>query len=200
MIYGVITASAVDDRELARRCAAGERAAQGELFHHYRKRVHATLHRILGSNRDMEDLIQDSFLQVFHSIGSFRGEAKLATWINRVTARVAYNYISHRRATTVALESVPELEARDPSAEQKAMAREAVRRLYMALDRVEAKQRIAFALHAIDGRSLREVAEITDSTVMATKTRVWRARKELDRRARKDPLLAQYLKSKEKGS
>ena len=200
MIHGVTMASAIDDQELARRCAAGERAAQSQLFRQYRTRVHATLYRILGSNRDMEDLIQDSFLQVFHSIGSFRGEAKLATWINRVTARVAYNYISQRRATTVALEAVPEIEADDPSAEQKAIAREAVRRLYLALDRVEAKQRIAFTLHAIDGRSLREVAEITDSTVMATKTRVWRARKEIDRRARKDPLLAHYLKSKEKGS
>ena len=64
------------------------------------------------------------------------------------------------------------------------MVREAARRLYAALDRIEVKQRIAFALAVIDGRPLAEVAELTDSTMFAVKTRVWRARRELMRRAR----------------
>ena len=45
----------------------------------------------------------------------------------------------------------------------------------------------------IDGRSLAEVAELTDSTVIAVKTRVWRARKDLLKRASKDALLSSYL-------
>ena len=51
------------------------------------------------------------------------------------------------------------------------------------MDRIEAKQRIAFALAVIDGRSLAEVAELTETTVVAVKTRVWRARKDLMTRA-----------------
>jgi RNA polymerase sigma-70 factor, ECF subfamily len=198
MPASAIAASPNDqDLDLASRCAAGERVAQKQLFDEHRSRVHATLYRILGSNRDMEDLVQESFLQVFRSIAGYRGDARLSTWISRISARVAYTYISRRPLPTVTLESVPDTPAGDPGAERHAIAREAARRLYGVLDRIDAKQRIAFALHVIDGRSLREVAEITDATVVAVKTRVWRARKEVARRAKNDPLLASYLDSKE---
>jgi DNA-directed RNA polymerase specialized sigma24 family protein len=80
------------------------------------------------------------------------------------------------------------------------MLREAARRLYAALDRIEAKQRIAFALAVIDGRSLAEVAELTESTVIAVKTRVWRARKDLMKRAAKDEVLSSYLVELGEGS
>ena len=189
-----------DDVELANRCAADDRGAQRQLFDAYRDRVHATLYRIMGSNRDMEDLVQEAFLQVFRSIHSYRGEAKLGTWISRITTRVAYAHIGRRRPYMLALEAVPEVAAGEPDAAHRAAAREATRRLYGVLDRIEAKQRIAFALHVIDGRSIRDVAELTDSSVTATKTRVWRARREVDRRARQDPLLASYMSGKESGT
>lgn len=189
-----------DDVELARRCAAGDRVAQRQLFDENRDRVHATLYRILGSNhRDMEDLVQESFLQVYRSIHSYRGDAKLATWISRIATRVVFAYIARRRPATVALEAVADPASLDTGAESQAMAREAARRLYAVLDRVEPKQRIAFALHVIDGRPVREVAEITESSVTATKTRIWRARREVDRRARQDSLLAAYMTGKELG-
>lgn len=185
------------DLQLAQRCAADDRAAQRRLFSDYKALVHATLYRILGSNRDMEDLVQDAFLEIFRSLGRFRGEARLSTWVSRITARVAYSYMSRRRPATASLELVPESIAPGPSVDSHAQAREATRRLYQALDRVEIKQRIAFALHVIDGRPLREVAEITESTLVATKSRVWRARRELEKRARRDPLLASYLEGGE---
>ena len=83
-----------------------------------------------------------------------------------------------------------ECAASAPSAERMALVREAAQRLYRALDRVDPAQRVAFALHAIEGLPLREVAEITESTLVATKSRVWRARREIEKRARRDPLLA----------
>lgn len=199
MTSSAITTDAADDLGLAERCATGDRAAQRQLFHDHRARVHATLYRILGSNRDMEDLVQEAFLQIFRSIGSYRGDARLATWLSRITARVAFAYLARKQVPTVTLEAVPDMDSGEPGVERQALARAATRRLYAVLDRIEPKQRIAFALHVIDGRSLREVAEITESSLVATKTRVWRARKEIDRRASKDPLLATYLRDKEMG-
>lgn len=189
-----------DDVALAGRCAAGEHEAQRALFHEYRDRVHATLYRIMGSNRDMEDLVQEAFLQVFRSLHSYRGEAKLATWISRLATRVAYAHLSRRGPKVVALEALPDMPDHEPGAERRAFAREAMRRLYGVLERIEAKQRIAFSLHVIDGQPIREVAEIMESSVTATKTRIWRARKEIDKRARKDPLLVGFLSGKETGT
>ena len=181
------------DLELAGRCASGDRAAQRRLFSDQKRRVHATLYRVLGSNREIEDLVQEAFIEIFKSLARFRGEAKLATWIDRITARVAYRYLSSKRSGHVHLEAVPEMASDDPSAERRAIARDAARRIYEVLDRLDPKYRIPFALHVIDGRPLREVAEITESSLVATKSRVWRARREVFKRAKKDPALAAFL-------
>lgn len=181
---------------LAADCASGDRAAQLRLFRTYRARVHATLYRVLGSNNEIEDLIQEAFLQVFRSLHSYRGDARLATWMSRITTRVAYAHISRRGPASVALDAVAEPASVSADVAQQATAREALRRLYELLDGVEAKHRIAFALHVIDGRPIREVAEMMEASPTATKMRIWRARKEIVKKAANDPWLVRFVTSK----
>jgi RNA polymerase sigma-70 factor (ECF subfamily) len=186
-----------NDVALAARCAAGDRAAQLQLFRDHKTRVHAILYRVLGSNRDVEDLVQDTFLEVFRSIGSFRGQARLGTWISTICSRTAFAHLSRKKPGAVDLDTVPEIPSEAPESDDVAFAREAARRLYAVLEKLDPKHRIAFALHVIDGRKMQEVAELTEATVVATKSRVWRARKEVSRYARRDPFLASYLASQE---
>jgi len=181
------------DRDLAHRAASGDRGAQRELFVAQRSAVHHALYRILGGNRDLEDLLQDSFFEIFRALPSFRGDSTLSRWCQTIATRVAYLTISRRRPQPVDLALVEEIVPDGTDARKQVLLREAARRLYGALERVEAKQRVAFALAVIDGRSLAEVAELTESTVIAVKTRVWRARKDLMKRAAKDEVLAGYL-------
>jgi RNA polymerase sigma-70 factor (ECF subfamily) len=181
------------DLALAQRAAGGDRAAQRELFQAFRLGVHHTLFRILGNNRDLEDLIQDAFLEIFRSLKGYRGDSTLARWCQTIATRAAYLYIGKRKPPSVDLAIVEDVVASDHDTRRHAMARDAARRLYAALDRIEAKQRIAFALAVIDGLPLAEVAQLTESTVFSVKTRVWRARKQLFARAAKDPVLAPYL-------
>ena len=182
------------DLALAQRAADGDRAAQRELFHQLKNTVHHTLFRILGANRDIEDLLQDAFLEIFRALPSFRGDSSLGRWAQTIATRTAYLSIQRRKPASVDLEGVEdEIVDRDPDAHRIALARQAAGRLYAALDRIDAKQRIAFALAVIDGLSLAEVAQLTESSLVAVKTRVWRARRDLMRRAQKDPVLASYL-------
>jgi RNA polymerase sigma-70 factor (ECF subfamily) len=198
------SARAVHDREadrvLAGRCAAGDREAQRQLFHEQQKRVHVVLYRIMGTNRDMEDLVQDAFLEIFRSLGGFRGEASLATWVDRVTVRVAYRWLSRRPAPVARLEAVRDLPADVPAPERALAARNAARRLFAVLDRLEPMYRIAYALSEIDGRSAREVAELTGVSVVAAKNRIWRARRRVNEAARRDPLLQAFLDGSAEGS
>jgi len=187
------------DLELARRAASGDRGAQRELFLEQRANVHRALFRILGSNREIEDLLQDAFIEIFRALHSFRGDSTLGRWCQTIAIRVAYLAISRRRPPAVELALVEETVANETDVRRHVQVREATRRLYAALDRIEAKQRIAFALAAIDGKSLAEVAELTHSSVFAVKTRVWRARRELMRRAGKDAALSAYLQDLEGG-
>ena len=181
------------DLDLARRASSGDRVAQRELFTSQRAGVHHALFRILGSNRELEDLLQDAFIEIFRALPSFRGDSTLGRWCQTIAVRVAYLAISRRRPPSVDLALVEDVVASDADVRRQMLAREATRRLYAALDRIEAKQRIAYALAAIDGKSLAEVAELTSSSVFAVKTRVWRARRELWRRAQKDAVLSAYL-------
>jgi RNA polymerase sigma-70 factor (ECF subfamily) len=187
------------DLELARRAAGGERPAQRELFIAQRANVHRALFRILGSNRELEDLVQDAFIEIYRALPSFRGDSTLARWCQTIAVRVAYLAISRRRPATVELSLVEEIVANDADVRRHAQVREAARRLYTALDRIDAKQRVAFALAVIDGKPLAEVAELTETTLFAVKTRVWRARRELMRRAGKDPVLSAYLEDLQGG-
>lgn len=183
------------DRQLAARCACGERAAQERLFEEQRERIHLVLFRILGSNRDMEDLVQEAFVALFRSLDTYRGEASLATWTDRIAARTAFRYLSRRRERTVQLELV-EAESADTFPEGAVDARVLSRRLYAVLGRIDAKYRIAFALHVVDERSLREIAEILDISIVAAKARVWRARRLVQKSARADRVLRDYLQDR----
>jgi RNA polymerase sigma-70 factor, ECF subfamily len=178
---------------LARRCAAGDALAQRQLFHLQRQQVHRTLFRILGSNRQIEDLIQDTFVAVFDSLGSFRGESSLSTWITTIAARICYRHLSRREPRAAHLYPVADLPSLAADPERQAVSREAVRRLYAVLDRIDPKYRIAYTLHVLDDRPIKEVARITRTTSLAVKTRVWRARQMLQARAERDPSLAELL-------
>jgi RNA polymerase sigma-70 factor (ECF subfamily) len=185
----------VEDVLLVDRCLTGEPAATRELFRRHRNRVHASLFRVLGSNHDMDDLLQEAFIQVFQSLRGWRAEASLATWIDRVSVRVAYRYLSQRgrRIQTDPLideDSVPGGEGTD---DRRQLARDGVRRLYAVLDELGAAARLAFTLHEIDGRPLAEVADLVGSTVTATKLRVWRARGKVEAAAAADPVLREFL-------
>jgi RNA polymerase sigma-70 factor (ECF subfamily) len=181
------------DLDLAKRCCAGERVAQRELFHREKRRVHATLYRVLGSNAEMDDLVQEAFLEIFRALQSFRGEAMLSTWIDRITVRVAYAHIAKRKAKVVSLALVAEVPAGGPGAEERATSREGMRRLYAALDRVEARQRIAWVLHVLEGRPMADVAAVMEATTVLTKVRVWRAQRAIETLARRDPVLRDYV-------
>jgi RNA polymerase sigma-70 factor (ECF subfamily) len=140
----------------------------------------------------MDDLLQDTFLEVFRSLASFRGDSSLRTWIHRCAVRVADAHFK-QKARVPALEPVPDLDSRAPNPEERAVRREAVRRLYAELDRLEPTQRMAYVLFTLEGCSLIEIAKMMESTLTDTKVRTWRARRALIRRAAKDPLLSEFL-------
>jgi len=184
---------AADDSDLVKRCLSGDRRATRELFRREYPRVNATLFRVLGAARESEDLVQEAFLEVFRSLHGWRGEARLSTWIDRIAVRVAIHWLRSRRLKTVPLEIVPDVPDDEVPSDRRAQAREGVRRLYRALAELGAEARLALALHLIDGRSVAEVAALTGSTRVATKVRIWRARRELERCAAADPILAAYV-------
>lgn len=183
----------VEESELIAACLRGDRTAERALFRREYPRVNATVYRLIGSSRDADDLVQETFIAVFRALPKFRGESKLSRWIDRIAVRVVFAHIAQRKRLPIPLEVVPEMEDHAAGLDDRAHAREGMRRLYVALGRLKPEARTAFVLFEIDGRSVAEVAELTETTSITAKLRIWRARRELAKRAANDPILAEFL-------
>lgn len=189
----VVDSSPATEADLIAACVRGERDAERELFRREYRHVHALLFRILGSPRDLEDLAQEVFIGVFQALPRFRGDAKLRTWIDRIAVHTALDHITARKRIPIPVETISDRPDPSGPADDRAHAREGLRRLYGVLATFKPEARIAFALYAIDGRSIADVAAITGVTALTAKLRIWRARREVERRLEHDPILASYI-------
>jgi RNA polymerase sigma-70 factor (ECF subfamily) len=179
--------------DLVARCQRGDKDALGELYRRYRAEVARNLHRMLGPGRiDLEDVLQEVFIEVFRSIGRFRGDAKISTWLYRVCVNVALQRLRKRkRRAEVSSEQVTE-EAPTDGGETPERTLDTRRRLdavYGILDELPPKKRIVFILHEIEGREPKEIAGIVGAPVLTVRTRLHYARKEFYARAARDARL-----------
>lgn len=186
----------MEDLELARRCNHDE-AAREEVFVEHSNAVYRLALRLLGNRPDAEDVVQETFIEVFRSIKSYRGEASLRSWLHRITVRVAGHY---RRKTRRKMPPLALVEDRaspgPPNPASQADTRKSLNCLYEILDKIADSRRDVFILHEIEGYSLPESAALLDISVTAAKKRVWRARHDLQRLARSNEVLASLLDRK----
>jgi RNA polymerase sigma-70 factor (ECF subfamily) len=140
------------------------------------------------------------FIQVFKSLPSFRGDARFSTWLHQVTMYAAYNHLRRPRRVTLAdPEELAAVSAEGDAPQERLHGRETMRRLNAILATIKPKKRIAFILFAVEGYSIGEVSEMVGAPVPTVKSRVWFARRELRKKARRDPVLGQVLAELEAG-
>jgi RNA polymerase sigma-70 factor (ECF subfamily) len=179
--------------ELVRRAQRGDRVAFSELFRRHRNDVSRLVFRMLGPSADVEDVVQEVFLQVHKSLGEFRGQAKFTTWLHRVTVNVVLMVRRAARSRPVfAGEPVADHEPDRGLLPDEDAARHArIAAFRRLLDRLPEKKRTVFILHEIEGQSPAEIAEIVDAPVLTVRTRLFYARRELAEMMREEPSLAQ---------
>lgn len=149
-----------------------------------------TLSRIVGSKPDVEDVLQQTFVAAVRGFPSFRGEASVRTWLTSIAVRFAQD--RSRRALR-RLELVVEPRAEGVDLGRALDDRRRVERLRKVLAAIDARKRTAFVLHVIEGRSVEEVAVLVGASAAATKSRIFFARRELVKKAERDPILAEWL-------
>jgi RNA polymerase sigma-70 factor (ECF subfamily) len=173
--------------DLVARCQKGDKDALGEFYRLYRAEVARNLHRMLGPGRgDLEDVLQEVFIEVFRSIPRFRGDARVTTWLYRVCVNVALQRLRKRkRRAEVSSDGVAE-RATDETPERDLDTRRRLDAVYRLLDELSPKKRVVFILHEIEGREPKEIAGIVGAPVLTVRTRLHYARKEFYARAAVD--------------
>jgi RNA polymerase sigma-70 factor (ECF subfamily) len=177
------------DSEIIARVRYGEVNAFEILVHRYT----CTVFRIVSRHapRDKaEDLVQDTFVEAFRSLGSYSHKAPFSHWLSRVALRCCYGYWrSHRRSAEIPMSSLSEesenwmdrlLAARSREAfEAEAARSEAAEVLSYALDRLSPKDRMVLTLVHLEGHSVQEAASLLGWTVVSVKVRAHRSRTRL---------------------
>jgi RNA polymerase sigma-70 factor, ECF subfamily len=183
-----ISWSEVGSREAAliSRCAAGDEIACTELVSEHQRMVfHLALH-MLGDREEALDLSQEVFLNVFRTIGRFRGQSALRTWIYRIVINQARNrqrwWKRRHRSDQVSLEQRLETDGTLPPAsnvdepDRVLGQKELAVRVWDALGRLPFDQRTVVILREIDGLSYDEIAFSLGVAVGTVKSRLTRAR------------------------
>jgi RNA polymerase sigma-70 factor (ECF subfamily) len=177
------------DWALAQECIAGDEAACNRLVTDHQRMVYQLSLHLLSDQQEALDLSQEVFLRVFRTLGQFRGQSALRTWIYRVVVTQASNrrrwWRRRHQSQQVALDEhvavhgdLPDLRPigkPDQAAEQQ----ETARHVWAALDRLPFDQRAILVLREIDGMSYDEIAMSMNVAVGTVKSRLARAREHL---------------------
>jgi RNA polymerase sigma-70 factor, ECF subfamily len=177
-------------------CRRGERAALGQLFRAEAPFLERVLFRIVGSSSDLEDLLQLTLEHAIRAFPAFRGEASVRTWLTRIAVRTALHHVKHpaqKRRVSLSVIEGGQSPVSSSRPQHEAEARTRLRDLYGHLDQLDEKQRTAFVLFQVEGRSMEEVAALMDCNVSTTKSRVMWARRKLFARLGKDPRTRSWL-------
>ncbi len=183
------------EREVIERLKRGEAAAFEELVNERSPEIYGLLFRLTENAEEARDLTQETFLRAYQSIGRFRGEADLRTWIYRIAINQARNrwrwWRRRRRDSTISLDApygdssqalVEKLAESSDNPEQQTLARERESALRAALQKLGRAYRETVILRDIEGFSYEEIATTLEINVGTVKSRLARGRQELRRR------------------
>ncbi len=179
----------ITDEELVERVLEGDEAAFELLYKRYFKRVFHFVSKRLRSREDTEETTQEVFINVFNSIGSYRGDAPFAAWVLGLTRRTIAGRFKRKRHTTVPLGSTEEIDGlagpaasmrREPSPLEHYEYRERIEQIeHAATHELTPAQRRIFELHHLEDHSIGELALALDKSQDAVKSNLYRVRKVL---------------------
>jgi RNA polymerase sigma-70 factor, ECF subfamily len=172
------------DAEVVDRVRAGERGLFEVLVRRHDRRVYRAVRAILRDEDEVEDAMQQAWVQAYRHLAAFQGSAAFSTWVVRIAVNEALQRL--RRAGPPTAVAAPEEEAMSATAdpEERAGARELVRLLERAVDDLPPHQRLVFVLREVEGLSTAEAADALGIAEDAAKVRLHRARLTLRRTLR----------------
>jgi len=178
----IVATAPADDLASIEAARRGDPRALRRLYDVHRDRVRAYLYRLLGRDAELDDLVQVVFAKAFMSLGSFRGESKVSTWLYRIAINCARNHLRGRGRRLKMLGALEifarscggEAERRDPGAASEAI---------LLLQQIRPDQREIFVLYHHEGLTLQEISDVTEAPISTVSDRLARARRELQRLA-----------------
>ena len=183
------------DLALVHACKSGNAVAFEELVKRYDTKLFRIAQHITHNRDDAQDAVQEAFLKVFRKLAQFQENSKFSTWLTRITVNESLMMLRKQRHNKeFAIDNNLESEDHSLTSELADWARnpeelyrgfELRNILRSELQELQPGLRVVFVLRDIEGLSTEETAEVLESTPVAVKARLWRARLKLRERLSK---------------
>jgi RNA polymerase sigma-70 factor (ECF subfamily) len=184
-LFKLLYTDPLDEKLLIERLKQGEEAAFKTIVDTWQKMVYSTALGMLQNTADAEDIAQEVFVQVYQSIHTFKGDAKLSTWLYRITVAKVIDHERRKKskkrfAYITSLfnqqgeEVIHPADFNHPGVTLDKKETAAV--LFAAVKQLPEKQRIAFTLHKLEGLSQAEVSEVLHTSLTAVELLIHRAK------------------------
>lgn len=177
--------AAPEDMDLARRALARDAEAFRAIMRRHNQKLYRLARSIIRNDSEAEDIVQETYVTAFAHLGSFRGEASLATWLSRIAINEALGRLRKKRRTAAVITDEPvhdaqvipfPLNAGDIDPERMMAQRQILALVERATDALPDVYRTVFVARVIEGLSMEETADLLGIKPQTVKTRLHRAR------------------------
>ena len=193
-----------EDIVLVRRAQKGDYEAFNLLVLKYQSRIIALAHKFVKDIHLAEDIAQESFIKVHKSLNSFREESAFFTWLYRVTANTAKNYLSSKqRKKEMSISEIVDPDGHNifdkltaDSPEDILAANNLRDVIFNSFSALPEELRTALSLREFEGLSYEEIAKILDCPIGTVRSRIFRGREQIQELIR--PIISESFTNSEK--
>lgn len=173
-------------------CRKNNRKAQVRVYELYYKAMFNTSYRIINNTSEAEDIMQDSFIDAFKKIDTYKGTGSFGSWLKRIVINKSLDELKKKKLEIsideIEIEDVSEID--DSYAENVFYQMEAISD---ALQKIPEKYRIILSLYLLEGYDQQEIAQILNITYNNVRARYIRAKQSLIKEVNNSK--QEYLKS-----
>jgi len=164
-------------RDIIELSKAGNQKAQYQLYKLYSKAMYNVCYRMMNNQAEAEDLLQDSFIEAFMKLDTFRYESAFGAWLKRIVVNKCINHLKKRRTQLVYTENIPEISLDNDSNIEPELLK--VKHIHKAMEALPEGYRVVFSLYLIEGYDHSEIAQILGITESTSKSQFSRAKQKI---------------------
>jgi RNA polymerase sigma-70 factor (ECF subfamily) len=187
---------AASDAQLASALLVGEAWALDETWQRFAPMVLTTAERTLGSRIEAEDAAQEAFIRVFRTVKRLREPDRLRSFVYSVAIRTLKSQLRYRRLRAWLSFAAPDSLVDGAHFTLDIESRDLLRRFYLLLDRLSARERIIFVLRRVEGMTVEEIASTMGISGSTVKRSLGHASQRLSTWLEADPSLLRRLQGK----
>jgi RNA polymerase sigma factor (sigma-70 family) len=165
--------------ELVKQCLQGEMKAYSELYQRYCKAMFSTCYRIVNHFAEAEDVLQDSFMDAFNNLKTFRYESTFGGWLKTIVINKSINHLRKKKLNLIDIDKVvtENLMEEDVINEEEIIYK--VEEVKEAIQLLPDGYRTVLSLYLLEGYDHEEIAEIMHVATSTTRTQYMRAKQKL---------------------